>query len=80
MAPLYLSGEENTLPCAVGCSASEPCGARVRSPKSFQYHEAMVHAIRLVNQLTSVLRNVTLGFVILDDCTKDQVTSHTVFT
>jgi len=40
----------------------------------------MVHAIRQVNELTGVLPNVTLGFVILDDCTKDQVTSHIVFT
>ncbi|KAK2193633.1 hypothetical protein NP493_11g14008 [Ridgeia piscesae] len=54
-------------------SANDPCGERVRSPKSFQYHEAMVHAIRQVNELTGVLPNVTLGFVILDDCTKDQV-------
>ncbi len=39
----------------------------------YQYHEAMVYAINYVNSLDSVLPNISLGYTILDDCTKDQV-------
>ena len=49
-----------------------PCGSETRAPKSFQYHEAMVHAINIVNADQQLLPNISLGFVILDDCTKDQ--------
>lgn len=54
-------------------SAHDLCGEEVHGQKLFQYAEAMVHAIKYTNNLPHVLPNITLGFTILDSCTKDQV-------
>ena len=54
-------------------SAHDLCGEEVHGQKLFQYAEAMVHAIKYTNDLPDVLPNITLGFTILDSCTKDQV-------
>ena len=54
-------------------SAHDLCSEDVHGQKLFQYAEAMVHAIQYANSLPHVLPNVTLGFTILDSCTKDQV-------
>ncbi len=56
-------------------SSLELCSSTVHSQKLFQYAEAMVHAVHYANSLPHVLPNVTLGFTILDSCTKDQVRS-----
>ncbi|XP_064615664.1 metabotropic glutamate receptor-like [Liolophura sinensis] len=47
-----------------------PCGSSLRSTSILQYVEAMVYAVNAVNQRSDILPNVTLGFVILDDCKK----------
>ena len=54
-------------------SSTEPCSDQMRTQKSFQYHEGMVHAVNRINMEQDVLPNITLGFSILDDCVKDQV-------
>ena len=54
-------------------STSELCSRHIQPQKQFQYHEAMVHAIAMMNKRNDILPNTTLGFAILDDCTKDQV-------
>ena len=54
-------------------SAHSLCGEEVHGQKLFQYAEAMVHAVKYTNNLPHVLPNITLGFTILDSCTKDQV-------
>lgn len=57
-------------------SASQLCGP-IHTQKQFQYHMAMVYAIEQVNRQPHILPNLTLGFAILDDCTKDQVITST---
>ncbi len=47
-----------------------PCGAGLRDPGVIQHTEAMIYALQLVNRDPSLLPNVSLGFVILDDCLK----------
>ena len=54
-------------------SGQDLCGDEVHGQKLFQYTEAMVHAIHYANSLPHVLPNISLGFTILDTCTKDQV-------
>ena len=54
-------------------SSQHLCGDEVHGQKLFQYAEAMVHAIHYVNSLPHVLPNISMGFTILDSCTKDQV-------
>ena len=49
------------------------CSPEVQNQKLFQYAEAMVHAVHYVNSIDTILPNITLGFTILDSCTKDQV-------
>ena len=51
-------------------SSERPCGTALRSPGVIQFVEAMVYAVERVNNDSSVLPNVSLGFVILDDCLK----------
>ena len=54
-------------------SADNHCASRVRSSVLFQSLEAMVYGVNLVNNLSHVLPNITLGFHIMDDCSTDQV-------
>ncbi|XP_041349206.1 metabotropic glutamate receptor-like [Gigantopelta aegis] len=59
-------------------SAERPCGNSLRSPIVLQFIEAMVYAVERVNNDSSVLPNVSLGFVILDDCLKASTTGAQV--
>lgn len=54
-------------------SADKDCGSGVRSSILYQSLEGMVYGVNLVNNLTHVLPNITLGFHIVDDCSHDQV-------
>ena len=47
------------------------CGSKLRDPRAVQEAEAIVYAIDKINNDPSLLPNVTLGFVILDNCAKD---------
>ncbi len=49
------------------------CSPEVQNQNLFQYAEAMVHSVHYVNSIDTILPNITLGFTILDSCTKDQV-------
>ncbi len=51
-------------------SKTEPCGPDLRETGIVQLIEAMVYAINQVNRSPLILPNVSLGFVILDDCMK----------
>lgn len=46
------------------------CSHKMRFPMILQYVEALVFAINEINQNSSLLQNITLGYVILDDCVK----------
>lgn len=46
------------------------CGERMRFPLLQQYVEAVVYAVNEINQNVTLLPNITLGYVILDDCVK----------
>ena len=48
----------------------EVCGVGLRESGVVQHTEAMVYAIDNINADPRLLPNVTLGFVILDDCLK----------
>ena len=48
------------------------CGTRARNTKGFQYLESMVYAINHVNKRDDILPNISLGYVILDDCLNQQ--------
>ena len=49
------------------------CGNTLRSPGIFQYAEAMVWYLKEVNRDTKLLPGIDLGYIIVDDCAKDQV-------
>ena len=47
------------------------CGERLRGTTTIQHAEAIVYAVDLINNDPSILPNLTLGYVIFDDCAKD---------
>ena len=53
-----------------GYSGSGPCGPEIRNTGILQYIEAMVFAVKEINNRSDILPNVTLGFAILDSCLK----------
>ncbi|CAH1779221.1 unnamed protein product [Owenia fusiformis] len=52
-------------------SETETCGDTLRDIATIQNVEAMVFAIHNINENTELLPNLTLGYVIVDDCSKD---------
>lgn len=52
-------------------STTMPCGSKLRSLGIVQFVEAMVYAIETINNNTSILPGIKLGYAILDSCLKD---------
>lgn len=48
-----------------------PCGGSLRELGVLQRMEALVFAVEEINNRTDLLQNITLGYVILDDCYKE---------
>ncbi|XP_064633068.1 metabotropic glutamate receptor-like [Lineus longissimus] len=48
-----------------------PCGGSLRELGVLQRMEALVFAVEEINNRTDLLQNITLGYIILDDCYKE---------
>lgn len=55
----------------LGYSVDSLCGNKPFVNSSFHFSEAIAYAIDELNQNEDILPNVTLGFVIVDDCMKE---------
>lgn len=65
-----------TLGVILSLSVADPhtsCGRKLRRPSALHRLESLVFAVDEINRRTDLLPNITLGFVIMDDCSLETV-------
>lgn len=77
----YIPGEIN-IGCLVGATRFSPtsaCSSQIFHSSTTQIIEALRYGVEKVNNQTNILENVTLGIVVVDECSKSAVAAIRLF-